>query len=448
MAAIAARQGVMAGSMTPSSAPATKAAAGIDHDDQSPTAASTSSASASGELLGSLKQVAAAPEAPLGSHGPASAASTAFTAVNTPGEAAELLAQQSYQAAMTPPAKPLTGEQVVHAKYGGQVHIESVLCRKLAAETALRQPEQRRHEQLLNMRRRSNVEAVLAHVTGKVARDPCKNCRRGHGPWTLCVTYENAICGSCTNCWFNASGARCTFHESNHHPPQQTFQQPQLYQSQPPAPVASIAGPVATAAQQQQNYLSQQQPSSQQQPAAMASLEHSPSTAALAAVPQTPRSVQHATALPNGVASSPPRYDSSSPGSSPEATDIGTCLSNALPEHQLAGDVGQAISRGMQGAVSTTPRQRLIARIEAAAKELGLRIAEYDEYQRTPQGRAERALCSEQRIHRHRSERAAARARIRAARQDQHHDDVNHSTQPSSSNDGAANGFSSPEPHD
>ncbi|KAG8406211.1 hypothetical protein J3459_019417 [Metarhizium acridum] len=27
------------------------------------------------------------------------------------------------------------------------------------------------------------------------------------------------MCGSCTNCWFNASGSRCTFHENNNPQP-------------------------------------------------------------------------------------------------------------------------------------------------------------------------------------------------------------------------------------
>lgn len=39
--------------------------------------------------------------------------------------------------------------------------------------------------------------------------------------------------------------------------------------------------------------------------------------------------------------------------------------------------------------VFLSKRGRYIARIEAAAKELGMRIAEYDEYLRTPEGIAE-----------------------------------------------------------
>ncbi|KAJ8120050.1 hypothetical protein O1611_g10465 [Lasiodiplodia mahajangana] len=43
---------------------------------------------------------------------------------------------------------------------------------------------------------------------------PCKNCHKGHGPWTTCVIVDGQMCGSCANCWFNASGARCSFHET------------------------------------------------------------------------------------------------------------------------------------------------------------------------------------------------------------------------------------------
>ncbi|GAO14130.1 hypothetical protein UVI_02037820 [Ustilaginoidea virens] len=91
------------------------------------------------------------------------------------------------------------------------VKIDSTLCKKLAGEAARREPTQRRREQKLNIERRSNVEALLAHVTGEIASEPCKNCRKGHGPWTQCVVYDGQMCGSCTNCWFNASGSRCTF---------------------------------------------------------------------------------------------------------------------------------------------------------------------------------------------------------------------------------------------
>lgn len=105
-----------------------------------------------------------------------------------------------------------TAADVAMGVYGDTLRIDSALCKKLAGEAARREPTQRRSDQKLNIERRSNVEALLAHVTGEVAGRPCKNCHKGHGPWTQCVVYDGQMCGSCTNCWFNASGSRCTFH--------------------------------------------------------------------------------------------------------------------------------------------------------------------------------------------------------------------------------------------
>lgn len=109
-----------------------------------------------------------------------------------------------------PPTR--TAGDVALGIYGDSIKIDSALCKKLACEEALRDPGQRRTGQKLNMERRSNVEAMLAHVTGVQVARPCKNCHKGHGPWNQCVVYDGQMCGSCTNCWFNASGARCTFH--------------------------------------------------------------------------------------------------------------------------------------------------------------------------------------------------------------------------------------------
>ncbi|KAH6605123.1 hypothetical protein Trco_006830 [Trichoderma cornu-damae] len=109
-----------------------------------------------------------------------------------------------------------TAADLAYAAYGDLVKIDSALCKKLAAEIALREPTQRRVDQKLNIERRSNVEALLAHMTGQAAPKPCKNCHKGHGPWTQCVVYDGQMCGSCTNCWFNASGSRCTFHDVHH----------------------------------------------------------------------------------------------------------------------------------------------------------------------------------------------------------------------------------------
>ncbi|KAM0349434.1 hypothetical protein ACHAPU_003843 [Fusarium lateritium] len=106
----------------------------------------------------------------------------------------------------------ITAGQVARHTYGNFIRIDSALCKKLSTEPALRQIKQRRPEMDLNMERRSNVEAFLAHLTGVPVERSCKNCSKGHGPWHECIIYDGQMCGSCTNCWFNASGSRCTFH--------------------------------------------------------------------------------------------------------------------------------------------------------------------------------------------------------------------------------------------
>ncbi len=50
------------------------------------------------------------------------------------------------------------------------------------------------------------------HVSGQRTASQCKNCHKGHGPWNDCVVVDGQMCGSCANCWFNASGSRCSFH--------------------------------------------------------------------------------------------------------------------------------------------------------------------------------------------------------------------------------------------
>ncbi|KAJ4314899.1 hypothetical protein N0V84_008665 [Fusarium piperis] len=49
----------------------------------------------------------------------------------------------------------------------------------------------------------------------------------------------------------------------------------------------------------------------------------------------------------------------------------------------------------MRDVTSLSRKERLLARIEAAAEELGMRIAEYDEYLQTQEGRNEERLFQE-----------------------------------------------------
>ncbi|ORY69675.1 uncharacterized protein BCR38DRAFT_419772 [Pseudomassariella vexata] len=109
---------------------------------------------------------------------------------------------------------PHTTESLAHQSGYNDVVVESALAKRLAREPGMRLATQRRPEQVLNLGRRSNVEALFAHIAGETAAVPCKNCHKGHGPWNTCVVVDGQMCGSCANCWFNASGARCSFHET------------------------------------------------------------------------------------------------------------------------------------------------------------------------------------------------------------------------------------------
>jgi 3-dehydrosphinganine reductase len=105
-----------------------------------------------------------------------------------------------------------TTEELARDSGYGTLNVESALAKRLAREPGLRLAQQRRPDQQLNLHRRSNVEALFAHIAGELAPSACKNCHKGHGPWTTCVVVDGQMCGSCANCWFNASGARCSFH--------------------------------------------------------------------------------------------------------------------------------------------------------------------------------------------------------------------------------------------
>ncbi|KAI1133023.1 hypothetical protein F5Y10DRAFT_260649 [Nemania abortiva] len=113
-----------------------------------------------------------------------------------------------------PPPDANTTENLARESGYSSVIVESALAKRLAREPGMRLAQQRRPEQALNLQRRSNVEALFAHIAGEAAPMPCKNCHKGHGPWTTCVVVDGQMCGSCANCWFNASGARCSFHET------------------------------------------------------------------------------------------------------------------------------------------------------------------------------------------------------------------------------------------
>lgn len=117
----------------------------------------------------------------------------------------------TYQLVPTNPQGETAG-QVAFRMYGDRVNYDSAFVRRLSDKVAVRSTFQRDPENPLNMMRRSNAEAFLAQLTGVRAATPCHSCVTNSGPWTECVVYDGQMCGACSNCWFNASGSRCTFH--------------------------------------------------------------------------------------------------------------------------------------------------------------------------------------------------------------------------------------------
>lgn len=105
-----------------------------------------------------------------------------------------------------------TEEMAVDSGYTN-FKIDSAFAKRLARDPGQRLAEQRKPDQELNLVRRSNVEALFAQIAGSLAPQACNHCRKGQGPWTACVLYAGQMMGSCANCWFNASGSRCSFHE-------------------------------------------------------------------------------------------------------------------------------------------------------------------------------------------------------------------------------------------
>lgn len=152
--------------------------------------------------------------------------------------------QQQQQTQHTPPAplpsqqtqQPKTTEQMAQESGYAGFKVDSAFAKRMARDPGQRLAEQRRHGQDLNLVRRSNVEALFAQIAGTEAQHPCAHCRKGQGPWTVCVVYSGQMMGSCANCWFNASGSRCSFHEKSQ--PVQPAQHP--YAGAVPVPVPVV----------------------------------------------------------------------------------------------------------------------------------------------------------------------------------------------------------------
>lgn len=214
----------------------------------------------------------------------------------------------------------LTEDMASASGYSGFV-TESALAKRLAREPGQRHAQQRRPEQSLNLARRSNVEALFAHIAGEEVLQPCKNCRKGHGPWTVCVIVDGQMCGSCANCWFNASGARCSFHETRNlqgHPLSQQAQQHHAHPLQ-----TAAAGP----------------------------------------------SSQDPYVVPSPLALAPP--PSSAPGGGSLNFGSGLSMTDAA--------VRYTVERCMSDVRAADRKARQLIKVEIAAKQLALEILEYEE---------------------------------------------------------------------
>ncbi|KAI5459897.1 hypothetical protein BGZ63DRAFT_455443 [Mariannaea sp. PMI_226] len=240
--------------------------------------------------------------------------------------------------------------QVALETFGAGIKIDSALCKKLATELALRPPTQRRTEQRLNIERRSNVEAVLCHITGQISPRQCKNCHKGHGPWTQCVVLEGQMCGSCSNCWFNASGARCTFHENNNNNNNNINNNLTMFG---PVPFATIPNPL----------------SSQLGSVSVPSLVSTPTL-----FHSSETSSQSPTGIPGSRSMSLAFLNNNNTNNSNN--------NNLDIDPQAFALVADAMAIGS----GLSEKQRHITRVETAAKELAIRIADYQAFLQTTEG--------------------------------------------------------------
>lgn len=124
------------------------------------------------------------------------------------------LASLSVSPGEMPKPDDCTAIEMARGAYGPNFEARSHLAKRLASFRAARQPFHRRLEKALNLQRPSNGEAVLVHIvrTALNENQACTSCRKGNGPWKSCVILPGNLCGACANCWFNASGSRCSYH--------------------------------------------------------------------------------------------------------------------------------------------------------------------------------------------------------------------------------------------
>src|SRR5436190_22921307 len=118
------------------------------------------------------------------------------TAVGAPTPAAAAAAT----ATITPGIVPITAENLPEKS--------SALAKALVGEPRLREPMPRQGV-AIKWHRMVNREAILGQGRGQVAEAPCDHCKNGYGPFNIYVVLPGRLGGSCSNCHYNSSGARC-----------------------------------------------------------------------------------------------------------------------------------------------------------------------------------------------------------------------------------------------
>jgi hypothetical protein len=83
----------------------------------------------------------------------------------------------------------------------------------LVALPAVREPGWRAGTTTANIGRNVNRESALVQITGvaNIGSAACDHCQKSYGPFDGCVTSPGRFSGSCGNCHWNSSGARCSF---------------------------------------------------------------------------------------------------------------------------------------------------------------------------------------------------------------------------------------------
>ncbi|CAH0043299.1 unnamed protein product [Clonostachys solani] len=268
----------------------------------------------------------------------------------------------------TPAAKPKRGPNagtVAKRFYrngnGNNVKIDSLVGKRLARLPAQRNPEPRDRTHKPNMKRRGNVEAMLVQVAGEEPHHACRNCRKGHGPWARCVIMEGSLCGSCANCWYNACGSRCTFHDSktkyettsHHQPPQATSPNALPLGPYPPQPPFHQA-PGPSASPLMPTYAPPPIPAYPPPPPPMPSYPPPPPVQSYP--PPHPIPMQQPAGAPG-----------------PYSAPIGRQLLSRFAHWNISASTAEAVAQ----ACTLDPRERSHARVQAAAEELGMLIADH-----------------------------------------------------------------------